>query len=141
MTKHISCGALFLAFGFLAVPARADLKVSQRADVVFLHDGTRVVGTILAEGIKAVVLLIDGQERLVRRELVLRIEKGPEVGKRVEGFTADPVNGLKVARSFLLDAHCAANASATRNRISCARGAVNRPWNDERARLSPVMSW
>lgn len=42
----------------LAAAARADFKVTEREDVIHLTDGSKVIGTVIAEGLKGVVVLV-----------------------------------------------------------------------------------
>jgi hypothetical protein len=84
---------ILLALASAVGTARADLRVLETADVVHLHDGTEVRGTVIAVGIKAVVVIIDDKEVVIPRERVMKIVRG-EVGTNVKGYATEVVEGL-----------------------------------------------
>ncbi len=89
--------ALLLAAG----DASADFKLAASQDVIILVDGTKITGTIIARGLKAVVIVVKGENDGEAKELVIpktkvdRIEKG-DSDQEISSFTTDGVDGIKV---------------------------------------------
>ena len=77
-----------------AASASADLRVLESTDVVHLYDGTEIRGTVIAVGIKAIVIIVDEKERTIPREQVVKIVRG-EVKPAVKGYMTEVVLGLK----------------------------------------------
>jgi hypothetical protein len=78
----------------LAPPALGDLRVLASLDVVVLYDGTSVKGTVIAVGMKAVIIIVDDVERVIPREQVVTIVRG-EVNPEVKGYITEVVEGMK----------------------------------------------
>jgi hypothetical protein len=74
--------------------ASADLRVLESTDVVYLYDGTEVRGTVIAVGIKAIVIIVDEKERIIPREHVVKVVRG-EVKPEVKGYMTEVVLGMK----------------------------------------------
>jgi len=83
-----------------AVQARADFRVGDTVDQVFLVDGTKLEGTVIAAGIKAVVMVVKGEKEGEAKEVVIpnekveRIVRG-EPAKDTTSFKTDVVDGTK----------------------------------------------
>lgn len=73
----------------------ADFKVLRTDDVVKLVDGTEVRGTVIAVGMKAVIVAVEDREVVVPRSKVESIVRGATRAETLK-FTTDPVDGLKV---------------------------------------------
>lgn len=86
--------ALALAVFLAASAAMAGVKVLDAEDVVRLVDGTELRGTLLAAGLKAVVLLVEDEEKVIPREQVLQIERG-EPKHAVKSYATDVVEGMR----------------------------------------------
>ena len=87
--------AAALAVVLLSTCASADLKVMQTEDVVRLVNGEEIRGTVLAVGIRAVVVIVDEAEQIVPRSEVASIKRG-EVRPNVKGYQTEAVEGVKV---------------------------------------------
>jgi len=80
--------------------ARADFRVGDTIDEVYLVDGTKIEGTVIAVGIKAVVLVVKGEEEgeakeiVIAKEKVERIVRG-EPARDTASFKTDVVDGTK----------------------------------------------
>jgi hypothetical protein len=75
--------------------AFADLKVMDTEDVVHLVSGEEVRGTVLAVGIKAVIVVVENKERVIPRREVASIERG-ELRPTIKGYQTDVVEGIKL---------------------------------------------
>jgi len=115
MRRAFAAGAVLLA----ALAARADLKVVDAEDVVHLVGGGEVRGTVLAVGLKAVVLLVEEKEKIIPREQVLRIERG-EPRQSVKLYATGAVEGVKVVTGPA--APTAAGAAAGEDKASGGAG-------------------
>lgn len=87
--------AAFIAAAVLSAPALADLKVMDTEDVVRLVSGEEVRGTVIAVGIRAVIVIVEESERTIPRREVASIKRG-EVRPTVKGYRTEAVNGIKV---------------------------------------------
>jgi len=65
MRKSLVVAACFLA----AAAAPAEVKVMDTKDVVRLVSGEEVTGTVLASGLKAVVIVVEREETVVERTI------------------------------------------------------------------------
>ena len=98
--KRIVMAAAFV-FVATAGDVAADFKLAASDDVVILVDGTKIRGTVIAKGLKAVVVVVKGEKDGEAREIVIpktkveRIEKG-ESDREISSFTTDGVDGIKV---------------------------------------------
>jgi len=92
MRTSLLAAALTLA----ASSAWADLRVMDTVDVVRLVDGTEVRGTVLAAGIKAVVVLVEGKQIIIQREQVERIDRGEQEPGIVKSYATEVVDGVKI---------------------------------------------
>lgn len=79
----------------LATSARGQLKVTDSEDVVTLASGEEVRGTVIAVGLKAVVMIVDDEERILPREQVKSIARG-EASPGVKAYATKIVEGVKV---------------------------------------------
>ena len=87
---------LVLAAAVVLTPVgAADFKVLRTDDVVKLVDGTEVRGTVIAVGMKAVIVAVEDREVVVPRAKVETIVRGPSRAETLK-FMTDPVDGLKV---------------------------------------------
>jgi hypothetical protein len=75
--------------------AFADLKVMDTEDVVHLVSGEEVRGTVLAVGIKAVIVIVENTERVIPRRDVASIERG-ELRPTIKGYQTEAVDGIKL---------------------------------------------
>ncbi len=73
----------------------ADFKVLRTDDTVKLVDGTQVRGTVIAVGMKAVIVAVEDREVVIPRSKVESIVRGPARAETLR-FTTDPVDGVKV---------------------------------------------
>ncbi len=73
----------------------ADFKVARTDDVVKLIDGTEVRGTVIAVGIKAVIVAVEDREVVIPRAKVESIVRGAARAETLK-FMTDPVDGVKV---------------------------------------------
>ena len=101
--------AVFLLFGGAA---HADFRVAETQDVIYLVDGTKVEGTIIASGLKAVVIVVktkpekEGEEEVTKEVVVPkskieRIQRG-KPAQDVSSFQTDPVEGVKTLGDRLI---------------------------------------
>jgi hypothetical protein len=78
---------------------RAELRVMNTQDVVHFASGEELRGTVLAAGLKAVVLVVETDtgvaERIIPREQVRSITRGG-ISPTVTIYTAEPVEGVSV---------------------------------------------
>lgn len=84
-----------LAAAVLSISALADLKVMRTEDVVRLVNGEEIRGTVIAVGIKAVIMIVDDAEQVVPRREVASIKRG-EVRPGIKGYQTEAVDGIKV---------------------------------------------
>ncbi len=88
--------SLFLAAAVLAATtARAEIKVMDTEDVLRLVSGEEIRGTVLAVGLRAVIVVVDDKERAVPREQVESIRRG-EVSPAAKYYATEMVEGLSV---------------------------------------------
>lgn len=87
--------AAFIAAAVLSAPALADLKVMDTEDVVRLVSGEEVRGTVIAVGIRAVIVIVEEGERAIPRREVASIKRG-EIRPTVKGYRTEAVDGIKV---------------------------------------------
>ncbi len=87
--------AAIIAAAVLSAPALADLKVMDTEDVVRLVSGEEVRGTVIAVGIRAVIVIVEERERAIPRREVASIKRG-EVRPTVKGYRTEAVDGIKV---------------------------------------------
>ncbi len=87
--------AAFIAAAVLSAPSLADLKVMDSEDVVRLVSGEEVRGTVIAVGIRAVIVIVGEGERAIPRREVASIKRG-EVRPTVKGYRTEAVDGIKV---------------------------------------------
>lgn len=77
----------------------ADFKVGESEDVIVLKDDTELRGVVIASGLKAVVIVIQGEngpeERIIVKEDIKDMALGKPSG-RTKACTTDPQDGLKV---------------------------------------------
>jgi hypothetical protein len=67
--------------------------VSQSQDIVYGLDGSQVAGTIIGEGYNGVIILVEGAERFIPREQVLRVERGG-LPTEVKAYKAEVQAGM-----------------------------------------------
>ena len=79
----------------LATSARGQLKVTDSEDVVTLTSGEKVRGTVIAAGLKAIVMIVDDEERILPREQVESMTRG-EASPGVKAYATEIVEGVKV---------------------------------------------
>lgn len=79
----------------LATSARGQLKVTDSEDVVILASGEEVRGTVIAAGLKAIVMIVDDEERILPREQVESMTRG-EASLSVKAYATEIVEGVKV---------------------------------------------
>ncbi len=79
----------------LATSARGQLKVTDSEDVVTLTSGEKVHGTVIAAGLKAIVMIVDDKERILPREQVESMKRG-EASLGVKTYATEIVEGVKV---------------------------------------------
>ena len=74
------------------------LVVSDSVDTLYLHDGTSVTGTVVASGLRGVVLVEQEtrKERTILRADIERIERGPDPGVSASYPTGDEEGLIKV---------------------------------------------
>ncbi len=77
----------------LATAARGQIKVADSEDVVTLASGEEIRGTVVAVGLKAVVMIVDDKERTFPREQVERIARG-EVSPNMKAYATERVEGI-----------------------------------------------
>ena len=93
----LACAVLAAA----ASTAVADFKVADTTDTVFLVDGTKIEGTVIAVGMRSVIIVVKGEKEGEAKEVVIskanveRIERGGGA-KETASYTTDPVDGAKV---------------------------------------------
>lgn len=91
---------LTLCFLLVCGLAGADFRVGDTVDVVYLVDGTKIEGTVIAVGIKAVVVVVKGEKEGEAKEVVIpktkveRIERG-DAAKDTASFKTDTIEGTK----------------------------------------------
>ena len=90
--KRLLVPAVILTLGAVG---RADFKVLAAEDVVTLIDGSEIRGTVIAVGMKAVIIAAEDTEIVIPRSQVESIVRGPTRAETLK-FMTDPVDGLKV---------------------------------------------
>lgn len=79
----------------LAAAARGQIRVPDSEDVLTLASGEEIRGTVVAVGLKAVLVIVDDKERTFPREQVERITRG-EVSPNVKAYATETVEGVLV---------------------------------------------
>ena len=79
----------------LATSARGQIKVTDSEDVLTLTSGEEVRGTVVAAGLKAVVIIVDDEERVFPREQVESMTRG-EASPGLKAYATEIVEGVKV---------------------------------------------
>ncbi len=89
--------SLFLAAAVIlgSTTARAEIKVMDTEDVLRLVSGEEIRGTVLAVGLRAVIVVVDDKERTVPREQVESIIRG-EASPAAKYYATEVVEGLSV---------------------------------------------
>ncbi|MHC4504566.1 MAG: hypothetical protein ACYTFI_14770 [Planctomycetota bacterium] len=79
----------------LATSARGQVKVTDSEDALTLTSGEKLRGTVVAAGLKAIVIIVDDEERVIPREQVKSMTRG-EASPGVKAYATEIVEGVKV---------------------------------------------
>ncbi len=119
-----------LSASALCPPAFGDLKVMDTEDVVRLVSGEEVRGTVIAVGVKAVIMIVGDTERSIPRREVASIERG-EVRPTIKGYQTEAVNGVKL---IVAEGFRESDAEGEEEAFDAEPGTARRPKAGKRAK-------